>query len=104
MGRMKTITASDESSVELSECWCCGAMNDPARMVHLGNHAEVALCLGCARWAAKQAWAIEDESKAGPVVIIRDRLRGMRRHVVDRGWHKNRIIGGPLRWIGKRLP
>jgi hypothetical protein len=37
-------------------------------------------------------------------VLARDRFRDLRRAVVDKGWHHNRLFGGPLRWIGKRLP
>jgi hypothetical protein len=73
-------------------------------MIHLGNHPEVALCPRCGRWAAKQAGAIDDRGRTGPVVLARDRLRAMRRSVVHRGWQHNRILGGPLRWIGQRLP
>lgn len=101
---MKTVTDAHEPQGRPSECWCCGAINDPDRMVHLGSHPEVALCLGCARWAAKQARAIEDQSKTGPIVIARDRFRAVRRDVINHGWHRNRLFGPPLRWIGKRLP
>jgi hypothetical protein len=73
-------------------------------MVHLGNHPEVALCRACARWAAKQAWEIEDRSKTGLVVSARDRLRAARRGVIQRGWHRSPLIGRPLRWIGRHLP
>jgi hypothetical protein len=97
-------TVADGEDAEPSGCWCCGAMDAPDRMVHLGNHPEVALCLGCARWAAKQAWAIEDQARIGPVARARDRFRVARRGVVDRGWHRHRVFGRPLRWIGKRLP
>jgi hypothetical protein len=72
--------------------------------VRLGHHPEVALCLGCARWAAKRAWEIEDRARTGPVVGVRNRFRALRRAVVDRGWHRHRLLGGPLRWVGKRLP
>lgn len=85
-------------------CWCCGRTDDPERMVRLGNHPEVALCRGCARWAAKRAWEIDDRSRTGPLVLARDRFRHARRAVVNRGWHRNRIVGGPLRWLGRRLP
>lgn len=73
-------------------------------MVHLGNHPEVALCLSCARWAAKEAWEIEDRARTGPLVLARDRFRAARRHVIHRGWHRHPLLGRPLRWIGKRLP
>lgn len=86
------------------ECWCCGANDDPGQMVHLGNHPEVTLCRGCARWAAKQAWEIDDRAKTGPLVLARDRFRNLRQAVVDRGWHRSRIFGRPLRWLGDRLP
>jgi hypothetical protein len=73
-------------------------------MVHLGNHPEVALCLPCARWAAKQAWEIEDRDRAGVVVGLRDRFRRLRRGVIDHNWHRHPIVGRPLRWLGRHLP
>src|SRR6476620_10713289 len=86
------------------ECWCCGSVNDPHRMVHLGNHPEVGLCRPCARWAAKEASEIEDRYRTGPLVLGRDGLRTVRRFVIARGWHRSRLVGGALRWIGKRMP
>jgi hypothetical protein len=97
-------SAVDDAELNRSECWCCGAVDDPARMVHLGNHPEVVLCVGCARWASKQAWEIEDRAKSGPLVSGRDRLRAARRSVIEHGWHNSRWFGGPIRWLGKRLP
>lgn len=51
-----------------------------------------------------QAWEIDDRAKTGPLVLARDRLRTVRQGVVDRGWHRGRIFGGPLRWLGDKLP
>jgi len=104
MGGMAMPTAVDDHELQRSECWCCGTVDDPARMVHLGNHPEVALCVACGRWAAKQAWEIEDRARTGPLVMARDRFRQLRRGVIQRGLHHNRILGRPLRWLGKRLP
>ena len=73
-------------------------------MVHLGDHPEVTLCLWCARWAAKQAKEIEDLTRTGPLVRARDRLRLARHKVMQRGWHERRLIGRPLRRLGKYLP
>jgi hypothetical protein len=100
-----TVTAvgTDEPS-RRSECWCCGFIDDPDRMVHLGNHPEVALCLRCARWATKQAAQIEDLTRTGPLVRVRDQLRLARQKVSQHGWQRNRYVGGALRWLGKRLP
>ena len=86
------------------QCWCCGSIGDPDRMVHLGNHPEVALCLGCARWASKQAWEIEDQNKIGLLVHARRQLRAARHGVIEHGWQNSRWFGGPIRWLGKRLP
>ena len=87
-----------------AQCWCCGAIDYQDRMIHLGNHPKVQLCCGCARWAAKEAWEIEDRDRTGGLVRLRDRLRDLRRGVVDRNWHQHRVIGRPLRWLGKHLP
>jgi hypothetical protein len=73
-------------------------------MVHLGNHPEVALCPRCARWAAKQAWALEDATRDGLLVAVRQRLRALRTGVVRRGWQNNRLLRGPIRWLGRNLP
>ena len=54
------------------QCWCCGSIDDPDRMVHLGNHPEVMMCRPCARWAAKEAWEIEDRDKT---LVLR--IRGL---------------------------
>ncbi|WP_377645418.1 hypothetical protein [Oryzobacter terrae] len=85
-------------------CWCCGTVDAPARMVHLGNHPEVHLCLGCAHFVHQQAWEIEDGAKRGPSAVVRDRFRNLRAAVIRRGWHRNRFIGDKLRWLGKYLP
>lgn len=73
-------------------------------MVHLGNHPEVAVCRPCARWAAKEAWGIEDRDKTGPLVNMRDRFRRLRREVRGRNWHRHPVFGRPLRWLGHHLP
>jgi hypothetical protein len=101
---MPELTVVEDGEPTPATCWCCGSLNDPERMVHLGNHPEVALCLGCARWTAKEASEIEARDRAGPLVLARDRFRSIRRRVVDRGLHRHPVIGRPLRWIGRHLP
>lgn len=86
------------------QCWCCDISDAPDRMVHLGNHPEVHLCLRCAHFVHQQAWEIEDLGRAGPAAFARDQFRNLRAEVVRRGWHHNRLIGGKLRWLGKYLP
>ena len=64
--------------------WCCDISDAPDRMVHLGNHAEVNLCLRCAHFVHQQAWEIEDEGKGGPAAFARDRFRNLRAEVIRR--------------------
>lgn len=86
------------------QCWCCGQRHPAGRMVTLGNHPEVALCLRCAHFVHKQAWEIEDGGRSGPLVLSRSALRRLRHEVIRRGWQHNRLIGGGLRWLGRRVP
>lgn len=87
-----------------AQCWCCGMTAPSDSMVHLGNHPEVVICVRCAHSVATWAWEIEDRSRSEPLVTIRDQFRVLRKAVVRRGWHHNPVFGGPIRWIGKRLP
>lgn len=96
--------AVEDADKPPSQCWCCGAIEDPSRLVHLGNHPEVALCIRCAHSVSKWAWEIEDQSKTGRLVMARDRLRTVRRGVIRRGWQHSPVFGEPIKWIGKRLP
>jgi hypothetical protein len=73
-------------------------------MVHLGNHPEVMICVRCAYAVRKWAREIEDRSRSGPLVAVRDQFRALRKAVVRRGWHQNSRFGGLIRWIGRRLP
>ena len=86
-----------------SQCWCCGTIDDPARLVRLGNHPEVTVCTRCAHSLSKWAW-VEDRSSTGAAVRARAGFRRLRKTVVSRGWHRNRIIGRGLRWIGRFTP
>ena len=72
--------------------------------VHLGNHPEVAPCLGCARFVANRAREIEDRERTGPAVRARDLMRRARRTVVEHGWHDKPIVGPVLRWLGRHTP
>jgi hypothetical protein len=86
------------------QCWCCDIRDVPERMVELGDHPEVHLCLRCAHFVHQRAWEIEDKGKGGPTAFARDQFRNLRAEVMRRGWHHNRFIGGRLRWLGKYLP
>ena len=96
--------ASDAPEDGSVQCWCCDTRTASNQMVHLGNHPEVHLCLRCAHFVHQQAWAIEDRERRGPAAAARNTFRDVRAEVVRRGWHRNRVIGGRLRWIGRYLP
>lgn len=101
---MTSAPVRDEQWPSGSECWCCGSVGNGDRMVHLGNHPEVALCLRCARFVAKSGREIEDRDKDGGAARARDQFRTVRKAVVRRGWHNAPVIGAALRWIGRRTP
>jgi hypothetical protein len=98
-----SVTARAGDRLE-SQCWCCGAVDNPGRMIGLGNHPEVRVCPRCARWLGKRAGELADRGRTGPAVLVRRRLRAARRTVIDRGWHHHPVFGVPLRWIGRHLP
>jgi hypothetical protein len=100
MTAMRTAVESSDGE----QCWCCSQSQPREQMVHLGNHPEVALCVRCAHFVHKQAWEIEDGSRAGPLVGARDAFRRVRREVVRRGWQHSSQFGPALRWLGKHLP
>lgn len=101
---MTTRVAVNDEPQGRSECWCCGMIQDPAELVHLGNHPEVTVCTRCAHSLSKSASEIEDRSRTGLVVRARDEFRRLRKIVMRHGWHESRLIGRPLRWLGKHTP
>ncbi|MGH3497327.1 MAG: hypothetical protein ACRDP1_07680 [Nocardioidaceae bacterium] len=88
----------------LTECWCCSSREPRERMVALGNHPEVVVCIRCAHSLSKWAWEVEDRDKKSLGARGRDGFRAVRKGVVDRGWHRSRLVGRPLRWLGRFLP
>ena len=100
---MTAEVSPSESGGEIP-CWCCGARRLPAGVVPLGNHPEVAVCLGCAHFLHKQARAREDASRTSPAARLRDGLRAVRWLVIRRGWHQTPGIGRLVRRLGRHTP
>jgi hypothetical protein len=86
------------------ECWCCGTRQQPDAVVHLGNHPEVAVCLGCAHFLHQRARGREDALRRSPAARARDGLRAARSLVIRLRWHEKPGIGRLLRWLGRRTP
>jgi hypothetical protein len=101
-----TSTAQDTADHPAApgQCWCCGNIEPEQNLVHLGNHPEVAVCTRCAHSLHTWAWAKDDQAKSGAGVRARNAFRRLRRAVMEKGWHRSRLIGQPLRWLGKHLP
>jgi hypothetical protein len=73
--------------------------------VHLGDHPEVAVCLGCAHVLHQRARATEDAQRPSAASRARrDGMRAVRRLVIARRRHERPMIGSALRWLGARLP
>jgi hypothetical protein len=87
-----------------AECWCCGQPYDGERLVRLGSHPEVAVCLRCAHLLDQQARGRADALRPSIAGRVRGSLRSGRRLVVQRRWHQRPLIGRPLRWLGRHLP
>lgn len=96
--------AVEDEELSPSQCWCCGVIEDPAELVHLGNHPEVVVCTRCAHSLSRWAWEIEDQARTGLAVAVRDQMRRLRKTVMRRGWQHNKIVGPALRRLGRFTP
>jgi hypothetical protein len=85
-------------------CWCCGQRRVEPDVVRLGEHPEVAVCLGCAHFVHQRARAREDAARPSLATRARDLLRAARGFVIRRGWHNRPVIGPLLRRLDTRLP
>jgi hypothetical protein len=98
------MTGIDDAARDQPYCWCCGTIAAPVKLVHLGNHPEVTVCTRCAHTLSTWAGEIEDRDRTGVNVRVRDQIRRVRKTVVAHGWHQNRFVGRPLRWLGRHTP
>ena len=73
-------------------------------MVRLSNHPEVSVCQRCATSLHRQAKVLEDRDRAGLGPRVRDALRGARRQIIERDWHRAPLLGPLARWTGRYLP
>ena len=85
-------------------CWCCGQEQPPHDLVHLDDHPEVGVCLGCAHFLHQQAWIREDARRPSAMTRVRDGMRSIRELVTRHGLHRKPVFGPVLRWLGSRLP
>ena len=103
-GAAQDRTAADPVDSDYADCWCCGQRYPAERLMRLGDHPEVAVCLACAHFLHQQAMHREDALRPSIASRLRDGLRWGRRVVMDHYWHQRPLIGRPLRWLGRHLP
>lgn len=94
----------DEDTDAAPKCWCCGKDHPEERLVRLGAHPEVGVCLDCARWLHRRARRREDENRTGLAPRIRAGIDTVRASVICRGWHRRGVLGALLRRIDRHLP
>ena len=101
MTQHKITTSS--SGTAPTNCWCCGKTFSEDRLVRLGLHPEVGLCLQCTIWLKRRAITRHHEQHA----ISRQLLRAIdtiRNTVIQQNWHNHRWFGPLLRQINRYLP
>ena len=98
------MSAETETAVgETNEgrCWCCGRISSEDALVHLGNHPEVSICIGCVHFLRRRA-------RDHQATVMRQTLRGaaetVRGQVIARGWQQRPVIGQALQWLNRYLP
>jgi hypothetical protein len=94
----------DQEHTVTPSCWCCSTQYPQAELVRLGQHPEVGVCLGCARWLQRRAVQRHDEHHPSPAARMRTGIQRIRTTVIRRGWHERGILGNLLRWIDRHLP
>lgn len=96
--------ATEHETVSPTECWCCGSTYPETDLVHLGNHPEVAVCLGCSQWLRRRAVRRHGDRHRSPAARARVVIDGIRSAVIQRGWHERGVLGKLLRRIDRYLP
>ena len=92
-------TAREKDNVA---CWCCGDRYPQDRVVHLGSHPEVAVCVGCAAYLNRRAK--EQQPSTAATRRGRAAANAVRGAVIERGWHEKPGVGKALRWLNRHSP
>jgi len=101
---VKVSTAAESSDLLMRSCWCCGDQFDEVELVRLGDHPEVGVCAGCARFLQRRATQRQDELRPSLSSRLRGAVRSGRGLVLDHGWQDHRVFGRWLRKIDRFLP
>ena len=85
-------------------CWCCGGTYPASRLVHLGEHPEVAVCWRCATFLRRRATEQSDALRPSVAARGRSVVRHARSAVLEHGWQDSPVVGRVLRWVDRALP
>lgn len=94
----------EQDRVLVTRCWCCGEQRPESEVVRLGQHPEVGVCLGCARWLQRRAVQRYDKQHPSAAARLRAGIHVVRGGVIRKGWHQRPVVGAVLRWIDRYLP
>lgn len=91
----------EPSTEAVPHCWCCGHHYPDSDLVHLGEHPEVAVCTGCARYLNRRARQANATVASRRLYVAAEKIRDA---VIARGWHEHPRIGPVLKWLDRRMP
>lgn len=89
---------------ERTLCWCCGGSFEDLQLTRLGDHPEVGVCAGCARWLHRRSRAAADSGSRHPAALARHMIDATRGAVMRRGIQDWPLIGPILRRLDHHLP
>lgn len=97
-------TAAEEAAhgTGAVSCWCCGNEYEADRVVRLGAHPEVAVCIICAHDLRRRAK--EHVPATATTRRVRGLMRSVRGAVIRRKLGEKPVIGKALRWLDRHLP
>jgi len=88
----------------MSTCWCCGDDFPEERLLRLGSHPEVAVCLRCSVRLVRQARAKHEALHPSLTARLHEVVAGARQTVVRLGLDRLPVVGPGFRWLGDHLP
>ena len=97
-------TEVGDSGEAIGRCWCCGATVDETSLTRLGDHPEVGLCVGCARWVYRRSRLTAHQNDRDVRARVDRGAARVRARVMSVGAHDWPVVGAVLRWLDRHAP
>lgn len=98
-------SAVEHEQAEQPRCWCCGNLFVDSELTRLGNHPEVGVCAGCARWLHRRAGSgVDARLRQAPGAWVRRAVGVVRGRVIRSGAPDSPLLGPLLRRLDRHLP